>query len=91
MLSRLLFQRAAGGLSPLQALQLAQAAAQLSGGGPDAFEEVRRALGVDDLDVNFANGGARRSEFPAPSATAPVSTCAPARVPRTRASASTST
>ncbi len=58
VLSRLLFQRAAGGLSPLQALQLAQAAAQLSGGGPDAFEEVRRALGVDDLDVNFANGGA---------------------------------
>ncbi len=57
VLARLLFQRAAGGLSPLQALQLAQAAAQLSGGGPDAFEEVRRALGVDDLDVNFANGG----------------------------------
>ncbi len=57
VLARLLFQRAAGGLSPLQALQLAQAAAQLSGGGPDAFENVRRALGVDDLDVNFANGG----------------------------------
>ena len=57
VLSRLLFQRAAGGLSPLQALQLAQAVAQLSGGGPDTFEGVRRALGVDDLDVNFAGGG----------------------------------
>jgi len=58
VLARLLFQRAAGGLSPLQAIQLAQTAAQLSGaGGPDAFEATRRALGVDDLDVGFAGGG----------------------------------
>jgi len=58
VLARLLFQRAAGGLSPLQALQLAQAVSQLSGGGgPDAFEGARRALGVDNLDVNVTGGG----------------------------------
>jgi translocation and assembly module TamB len=59
VLSRLLFARAAGGLSPFQALQLAQAAAQLSGAGdgPDAFEATRRALGVDDLDVGLGEGG----------------------------------
>jgi translocation and assembly module TamB len=58
VLSRLLFARAAGGLSPFQAIQLAQAAAQLSGaGGTDAFEATRRALGVDDLDFNVGQGG----------------------------------
>lgn len=58
ILSRLLFARAAGGLSAFQAIQLAQAAAQLSGvGGPDAFEAARRALGVDDLDIGFGEGG----------------------------------
>jgi translocation and assembly module TamB len=58
VLSRLLFARAAGGLSPFQAIQLAQAAAQLSGGGgPDVFENARRALGVDDLDIGVGDGG----------------------------------
>ncbi|MGU9981134.1 translocation/assembly module TamB domain-containing protein [Phreatobacter sp. HK31-P] len=58
VLSRLLFQRAAGGLSPFQALQLAQAVATLSGsGGPDAFEATRRALGVDNLDVTTGATG----------------------------------
>lgn len=60
VLSRLLFARASGGLSPFQAVQLAQAVAQLSGaaGGPDVFEQTRRALGVDDLDVGMNAGGA---------------------------------
>ena len=58
VLSRLLFQRAAGGLSPFQAVQLAQAVAILSGsGGPDAFEATRRALGVDNLDVSTDASG----------------------------------
>ncbi|MGC5781579.1 translocation/assembly module TamB domain-containing protein [Methylobacterium sp. NFXW15] len=60
VLSRLLFKKAAGGLSPFQALQLAQAVAQLSGGsaGPDVFEEARKGLGLDSLDVSTgASGG----------------------------------
>ncbi len=60
VLSRLLFKKAAGGLSPFQALQLAQAVAQLSGGagGPDVFESARKGLGLDSLDVSTgASGG----------------------------------
>ncbi|WP_409566644.1 translocation/assembly module TamB domain-containing protein [Methylobacterium sp. E-005] len=60
ILSRLLFKKAAGGLSPFQALQLAQAVAQLSGGaaGPDVFEQARKGLGLDSLDVSAgASGG----------------------------------
>jgi translocation and assembly module TamB len=58
VLSRLLFARASGSLSPFQALQLAQTAAQFSGGGgDDVFERVRRSLGVDNLDVQLGPGG----------------------------------
>ncbi|WP_424753559.1 translocation/assembly module TamB domain-containing protein [Methylobacterium sp.] len=60
VLSRLLFKKAAGGLSPFQALQLAQAVSQLSGGagGPDVFEQARKGLGLDSLDVSTgASGG----------------------------------
>lgn len=58
VLSRLLFARASGSLSPFQALQLAQTAAQFSGaGGDDVFERLRRSLGVDNLDVQFGPGG----------------------------------
>ena len=58
VLSRILFSRASGGLSAIQALQLAQVAAQFSGGGgPDVFERVRRSLGVDSLDVSVGAGG----------------------------------
>jgi translocation and assembly module TamB len=39
-------------------LQLAQAVAQLSGGaGTDAFEQLRRSLGVDNLDITIGAGG----------------------------------
>ncbi|ACL61536.1 translocation/assembly module TamB domain-containing protein [Methylobacterium nodulans] len=61
VLSRLLFKKASGGLSPFQALQLAQGVAQLSGGagGPDVFESARKGLGLDSLDVQAgAKGGA---------------------------------
>ncbi len=60
ILSRLIFKKAAAGLSPFQALQLAQAVAQLSGGagGPDAFDAARKSLGLDSLDVSTgASGG----------------------------------
>ena len=58
VLSRILFQRPSGGLSAGQALQLAQAVAQLSGGsGNDAFERLRRSLGVDSLDITVGADG----------------------------------
>jgi translocation and assembly module TamB len=57
VLSRLLFGKASGGLSAGQALQLAQAVAQFSGGGSSAFEDLRRSLGVDSLDITTGEGG----------------------------------
>jgi autotransporter translocation and assembly factor TamB len=58
VLSRLLFAKASGGLSPIQMLQLAQVAAQFSGaGGNDVFERVRKSLGVDSLDVSVGANG----------------------------------
>ena len=65
VLSRLLFKKASGGLSPFQALQLAQAVAQFSGGagGVDVFEQARKGLGLDSLDVSTGRQrrtGARR-------------------------------
>jgi translocation and assembly module TamB len=60
VLSRLLFAKASGSLTPFQAVQLATALAQFSGAatGVDAFEKMRKALGVDslDLDAGGANG-----------------------------------
>ena len=59
VLSRLLFAKASGSLSPFQAVQLAAAVAQFSGvgGGVDAFEKMRKSLGVDSLDVQAGAGG----------------------------------
>ena len=59
VLSRLLFKKASGSLSPFQALQLAQAVSQLSGGsgGPDVFEAARKGLGLDSLDVSTGSSG----------------------------------
>jgi translocation and assembly module TamB len=58
ILSRILFQKSAGSLSGFQALELANAVATLSGQA-DAFEGVRKSLGVDSLDVSTsASGGA---------------------------------
>jgi len=60
VLSRLLFAKASGSLTPFQAVQLAAALAQFSGAatGVDAFEKMRKALGVDslDLDAGGTNG-----------------------------------
>ncbi|HEY1865062.1 MAG TPA: translocation/assembly module TamB domain-containing protein [Roseiarcus sp.] len=58
ILSRVLFQRPSGSLSAFQALQLANAVATLSG-QVDAFEHLRKSLGVDSLDISSsATGGA---------------------------------
>ncbi|PZU92409.1 MAG: hypothetical protein DI527_09725 [Chelatococcus sp.] len=58
VLSRLLFARASGSLSPFQALQLAQTAAQFAGGGgDDTLERLRRSLGIDNLDIQMGQGG----------------------------------
>ena len=58
ILSRILFQRPSGSLSGFQALELASAVATLSG-NLDAFDRLRRTLGVDSLDISkSATGGA---------------------------------
>lgn len=53
-LARLLFGRAAGSLSPLQALQLAQATAELAGisTGPGILDKLRTATGLDRLSID---------------------------------------
>jgi translocation and assembly module TamB len=58
ILSRILFQKSSGSLSAFQALELANAVGTLSG-QVDAFENVRKSLGVDSLDISTsATGGA---------------------------------
>ena len=57
-LSRLLFGQSAGSLSPGEAVQLAQAAAALSGGGPGVLDELRRTFGLDVLRVGASSGSA---------------------------------
>jgi translocation and assembly module TamB len=58
VLSRIMFSKASGGLSPFQAVQLAQMVAQFSGdGGPDTMERLRRSLGVDALDISAGGTG----------------------------------
>ncbi|MFO8088536.1 MAG: translocation/assembly module TamB domain-containing protein [Desulfatiglandaceae bacterium] len=52
ILARLLFGRSADTLTPLQALQLAQAVRTLAGGGGlDVFSKTRKLLGIDQLEL----------------------------------------
>jgi translocation and assembly module TamB len=53
VLSRLIFKRAMGDLSPLQLAKLAAAASELVGGGSNGslLDSLRGAAGLDDLDV----------------------------------------
>jgi translocation and assembly module TamB len=56
-LSRLLFGTVSAGLNPFQAVQLAQAVAQLSGSSTvDPFDSLRRSLGLDSLDLLSGSG-----------------------------------
>jgi translocation and assembly module TamB len=57
VISRLLFNTATGGLTTIQALQLAQTIAEFSGGGPGVMEKMRRSLGVDTLSVGVGRDG----------------------------------
>ena len=57
ILAHVLFEKPAGNLSAFQAIQLANAVASLTGGS-DAFERLRKSLGVDSLDISTnASGG----------------------------------
>ena len=60
VLSRLLFDRSVGSLSPLQAVQLIDAIARFTGvtSGSSMFDRIRRATGLDDLDVRQNAAGA---------------------------------
>ncbi|MGB3538246.1 MAG: translocation/assembly module TamB domain-containing protein [Mesorhizobium sp.] len=53
VLARLIFGRSMSNLSPLQIAQLAEAAGQLAGvgGSTSLLQNLRSAIGVDDLDV----------------------------------------
>ena len=53
ILAQLVFGRSISNLSPLQIAQLAEAAGQLTGAvsGDGLVEQLRRAVGVDDIDV----------------------------------------
>jgi translocation and assembly module TamB len=57
VLSRLLFGTTVGQITPIQGLQLAQAAAQLAGGGgTDILGTIRRNLGLDRLAIGSSGG-----------------------------------
>jgi translocation and assembly module TamB len=58
VLSRLMFNRPASSITPLQAVQLAAAVNRLRGGGPGVLDRLRTALGVDTLDVGGGDGAA---------------------------------
>ncbi len=51
VLSRLLFKRSMGELTPIQLAKLAGAAAELAGGGSSLADSLRARAGLDDLDV----------------------------------------
>ncbi|MBS9477829.1 translocation/assembly module TamB domain-containing protein [Ancylobacter radicis] len=56
VVARLMFGRSAGNLNAGQAVQVAQAVAQFSGGS-GALENLRRSLGVDSLDIGTNEAG----------------------------------
>lgn len=57
ILSRVMFGRSLGRLSAAQALQVAQTVAQFSGGGAGVVEQMRRSLGVDNLELGTDAAG----------------------------------
>ncbi len=56
ILARILFQQSSGNLSAFQALELANAAAVLSGRG-DALDQVRKTLGLGNLSLGSGSSG----------------------------------
>ncbi|HEV7346177.1 MAG TPA: translocation/assembly module TamB domain-containing protein [Devosia sp.] len=57
VLSRLIFNRSMGELSPLQLVKLAGAAAELVGGGNGLVDSLRGAAGLADLDIVTDDAG----------------------------------
>jgi translocation and assembly module TamB len=60
IMAQLLFGKSSGSLSPFEAVQLAQAMAQLTGiggGGPGVLDKLRKGLGLDRLDIEAGEGG----------------------------------
>lgn len=59
VLARLIFGRSMSNLSPIQIVQLADAVAQLSGGGGTTglLQSLRSKIGVDDLDIKTDEKG----------------------------------
>jgi translocation and assembly module TamB len=55
ILSRLIFGRDVTRLTPAEGVQLAQAAATLSSGGPGVLDKVRHKLGLDVLNIGSMN------------------------------------
>jgi translocation and assembly module TamB len=60
ILARLLFGKASGALSPFEAVQLAEAMAEITGvgGGPGVLDKIRKGLGLDRLGVEAGEGNA---------------------------------
>ncbi|MES1151008.1 MAG: translocation/assembly module TamB domain-containing protein [Dongia sp.] len=59
LLAQLLFGKASGALSPFGAVQLAQAAAEITGlgsGGAGTLDKFRKTLGLDRLDIQSGEG-----------------------------------
>lgn len=66
VLAHILFGRTSGQLSAIQAAQLAQTAATLSGkGGAGIVDKVRQALGVDVLNVESQDGDSQGASLKA--------------------------
>ncbi|MDG3041481.1 translocation/assembly module TamB domain-containing protein [Roseicyclus marinus] len=68
VLAQLLFGRSVAALSPVQALQMADAVASLAGGSsrPGLLGSLREGLGLDDLDVqtdDTGNAGLRAGRY----------------------------
>ncbi|MEO0711890.1 MAG: translocation/assembly module TamB domain-containing protein [Pseudomonadota bacterium] len=57
VLAQLFFGRSVQSLSPVQALQLADAVAGLAGGGSGVFTRLREGLGLDNLDIQSDEEG----------------------------------
>jgi translocation and assembly module TamB len=61
ILARVLFNRGTGQITPGEGLQLAQAAAELTGGGPGVLDRLRSGLGLDWFKFGSAPAGAASS------------------------------
>ncbi len=57
ILARMLFGKPAGSLTPGQAIQVARAIQQFSGGGGHRLVDVRRSLGINSVDIGTGENG----------------------------------